>query len=73
MFIVMTQKHREQLIQNGIPPEKITKITQLIGKNNDIGDPYWTRRFKPAFNTIKECVEALKKEEAAKQGNHPKP
>ncbi len=66
MFIVMTEKHKQQLISKGIPEDKIKKITQFIGKNNDIADPYWTRRFTHAFKTIKECVQALKKEEASK-------
>ncbi len=73
IFLVMTEKHRKQLIQKGINPSKISKITQLIGNTNDIRDPYWTRRFKHAFQTIKKCVQALAEQKGLSQRNHPKP
>lgn len=59
VHIVMTSKHREQLLQHGVAENKIILIKSLLGQTGDVADPYFADNYDEAYSTIAAAVKQI--------------
>jgi len=59
LHIVMTEKHRQQLLAAGIDASKIVKITAYIDESGDVADPYFNDNWEEAYRQIGQAVHQI--------------
>ncbi len=59
IFFVMTSEHKSHLVNAGVSAEKIEFITSLIGKQEEVPDPYFTGDYETVWNILTRCIHAL--------------
>lgn len=61
IYFVMTSQHRQDLLGHGISLDSIFFLTELLGYQSDIADPYFEGNYEEAYSIIKKAIDQISK------------